>query len=152
MTSIVRLARSLYRTWYRRFLDGGVHGQESSQFRLALGVNRCPLIAALRDIVFGRRSQRFDLSTRIAVTHRCVFRGDGTLRGASIWFGKRVLGAEVHYRGLGFLAWMSIMSGICLASVVFFVVAITFGVVANIALALLFFEAAREVKALTLTT
>ena len=44
------------------------------------------------------------------------------------------------------------MSGICLASVVFFVVAIPFGVVANIALALLFFEAAREVKTLILTT
>jgi hypothetical protein len=67
----------------------------------------------------------------------------------SIMFGRRLLKVDSHYRGFTLFCWMSIIAGICFASVALFLLAIPFSLIADIALALIFFEAARELRELS---
>ncbi len=62
----------------------------------------------------------------------------------TILFGKRLLSIQTYYKYLNLFSWVNIFSGVCLTSVVLFLFALPFGIVSDIAMALMFFSAARE--------
>ena len=66
----------------------------------------------------------------------------------SILLGKRLLAVEIYYRGLRLFAWMLIITGIFLCTVILMVVGVPFGLIADIALMMMFFRAAREIREL----
>ena len=64
----------------------------------------------------------------------------------TIIFGKKLLSIPVYYKHMKFFAWINIISGVCLASVVLLVFAIPLGFVSGLIMALIFFTAANELK------
>jgi len=62
----------------------------------------------------------------------------------TILFGKKLLSIKVPYPSLKAFSWLTIITGICMATVVLFILAIPFGIIADILLALLFFNGKKE--------
>ncbi|PCJ19675.1 MAG: hypothetical protein COB04_05735 [Gammaproteobacteria bacterium] len=62
----------------------------------------------------------------------------------SILFGRKLLSVAEPYPYLKGLAWAMIISGVCMASVVFFLVALLIGLVADVFFALIFFRGKQE--------
>lgn len=65
---------------------------------------------------------------------------------ALILFGKRLLNIEAEFKYLRTYAWLNILLGISTATVVLLMLAVPLGVIASLLLAMLFFEAANEIK------
>ncbi len=61
-----------------------------------------------------------------------------------VLFGKKLLSVKERYPYLKALAWTIIISGICISSVILILVALLVGIVADILLALLFFNGRKE--------
>lgn len=61
--------------------------------------------------------------------------------------GKRLLSIKIHYKWIGLFAWMMMISGVLMASVILILLFIPFTLIAVIALAAMFFTAARELRA-----
>ena len=64
----------------------------------------------------------------------------------TIIFGKKLLSIPVYYKYMKFFAWINIISGVCLASVVLLLFAIPLGFISGLIMALIFFAAANELK------
>ena len=64
----------------------------------------------------------------------------------TIIFGKKLLSIPVYYKHMKFFAWINIISGVCLASVILLVFAIPLGFISGLIMALIFFTAAKELK------
>ena len=65
----------------------------------------------------------------------------------TILFGKQLLKISTRYSGLKLYAWTNIISGVCMASIILIFLAIPAGIVSSIAMAIMFFSAAKELCA-----
>ena len=63
----------------------------------------------------------------------------------TILFGKKLLSINTSFKYLSLYAWITIISGVFMASVVLFILALPFGFVSSLVMALIFFNAAREI-------
>lgn len=64
----------------------------------------------------------------------------------SVFFGKRLLSIAGEFKYLKSYSWINIISGVCLASVVLFLIAVPLGIVSSLLMALVFFTAAGELN------
>lgn len=62
----------------------------------------------------------------------------------TVLFGRKLLSIKVPYPSLKAFSWLTIATGICMATVVLFMLAIPLGIAADILLALLFFNGKKE--------
>lgn len=65
---------------------------------------------------------------------------------AMVLFGKRLLSIENEFKYLRIYAWLNIISGVCVASVILFLLATPLGLIASLLIALMFFAAANELE------
>ncbi len=61
-------------------------------------------------------------------------------------FGKRLLAINANFKYLRLYAWTNILLGVCLASVILFLLALPIGLVSSFALMMIFFTASDELK------
>ncbi|MCU7874673.1 MAG: hypothetical protein KZQ82_15710 [Candidatus Thiodiazotropha sp. (ex Lucinoma annulata)] len=64
----------------------------------------------------------------------------------TILFGKRLLSIETEYNYLKLYSWSSIITGVCLATVVLFLLALPLSLVSSFAMAMLFLTASNELE------
>lgn len=66
-----------------------------------------------------------------------------------ILFGSKLLRIAMHFRYMKLFAWSTILMSVCLVTIMLMLLAIPLGLITDIALALMFFTAARELKTQT---
>jgi hypothetical protein len=63
----------------------------------------------------------------------------------TVLFGKKLLMITIEYKHLKLFSWINIISGVLIASVVFFMLSLPLGFVSSLLMALIFFNAAKEI-------